>query len=54
MALGLVFQPVPGQTAPQPLFVIHADSIQQARQIAAAKVAGEVIIVAVTRDGAAK
>jgi hypothetical protein len=38
----------------KPLFTVTAYSIEQARKIVAAKVAGEVIIVAVTRDGAAK
>ena len=38
----------------KPLFTVTAYSIEQARAIVAAKVAGEVIIVAVTRDGAAK
>jgi hypothetical protein len=40
-----VFQPVPGQTFPKPLFVIHAYSLAQARALVAAKVAGETIVV---------
>jgi len=40
-----VYQPVPGQN-PKPLFVIHAYSIEQARAVVAAKVAGETIVVA--------
>ena len=48
-----VLQPIPGHS-PKPLFTVHAYSIEQAREIVAARVAGEVIIVAVTRDGAAK
>ena len=48
-----VYQPIPGQS-PKPLFTIHAYSAEQARAIVAAKVAGEVIVVAVTRDGAAQ
>ena len=43
-----VFQPVPGQTFAKPLFVIHAYSLAQARAIVAAKVAGEVIVIAVS------
>jgi hypothetical protein len=42
-----VFQPVPGQN-PKPLFTIHAYSLEQARALVAAKVAGETIVVAVT------
>ena len=37
----------------KPLFTIHAYSLEQARALVAAKVAGETIVVAVTRDGAA-
>jgi hypothetical protein len=46
-----VYQPVPGQS-PKPLFTVHAYSLAQARALVAAKVAGEVIVVAITRDGA--
>src|SRR3954467_6954802 len=45
-------QPIPGQS-PKPLFTIHSYSIEQARALVASKVAGETIVVAVTRDGAA-
>jgi hypothetical protein len=44
-----VFQPIPGQN-PKPLFTVHAYSLEQARALVAAKVAGETIIVAL--DGA--
>jgi hypothetical protein len=40
-----VFQPIPGQNFPKPLFVIHAYSLAQARALVAAKVAGETIVV---------
>ena len=40
-----VSQPIPGQTFPKPLFVIHAYSLAQARALVAAKVAGETIVV---------
>ena len=46
-----VYQSTPGQTFPKPLFTIHAYSIEQARAIVAAKVAGETIVVAIKRDG---
>jgi hypothetical protein len=50
-----VFQPIPGQTFPKPLFVIHAYSLAQARAIVAATVAGETIIVGpVSQDGASQ
>ncbi len=50
-----VYQPIPGQTSPQPLFVIHAYSIEQARTLVAAKVAGETIIVGpVSQNGASR
>ena len=50
-----VYQPVPGQTSPQPLFIIHAYSIEQARALVAAKVAGETIVVGpVSLDGASR
>jgi len=50
-----VYQPIPGQTSPQPLFVIHAYSIEQARALVAAKVAGETIIVGpVSQNGASR
>ena len=38
----------------RPLFTVHAYSAEQARAIVAATVAGETIVVAVTRDGAAQ
>ena len=40
-----VYQPIPGQTFPKPLFTIHAYSIEQARALVATKVAGETIVV---------
>jgi hypothetical protein len=46
-----VFQQQPGQN-PQPLFTAYAYSLEQARALIAAKVAGEVIVVAL--DGAAR
>jgi hypothetical protein len=49
-----VFQPIPGQN-PKPLFVIHAYSLEQARALVAAKVAGATIIVGpVSLDGASQ
>ena len=36
----------------KPLFTVYAYSIEQARALVAAKVAGETIVVAVARDGA--
>jgi hypothetical protein len=49
-----VLQPIPGQN-PKPLFVIHAYSIEQARALVAAKVAGETIVVGpVARNGASR
>ncbi|WP_165405156.1 hypothetical protein [Bradyrhizobium genosp. SA-3] len=49
-----VFQQTPGQN-PKPLFVIHAYSIEQARALVAAKVAGETTVVGpVSRDGASR
>ena len=48
-----VFQPVPGQN-PKPLFTVHAYSLEQARALVAAKVAGETIVVAVSLDGAGR
>ena len=38
-----VFQPVPGQNR-KPLFTVHAYSLEQARALVAAKVAGETIV----------
>jgi hypothetical protein len=50
-----VFQPIPGQTFPKPLFVIHAYSLEKARALVAAKVAGEIIVVGpVSLDGASQ
>jgi hypothetical protein len=48
-----VFQPIPGQ-GPKPLFTVYAHSIEQARVIVAAMIAGETIVVPVTRDGASR
>jgi hypothetical protein len=49
-----VFQPVPGQT-PKHLFIVHAYSLEQARALVAAKVAGETIVVGhVSLDGASQ
>jgi hypothetical protein len=49
-----VYQPIPGETFPKPLFTIHAYSIEQARAIVAAKVAGETIVLPVSLDGASR
>ncbi|UGY28159.1 hypothetical protein HU675_0016140 [Bradyrhizobium septentrionale] len=38
----------------KPLFTVHAYSIEQARALVAAKVAGETIVVAIKRNGAAQ
>ncbi|WP_152535715.1 hypothetical protein [Bradyrhizobium sp. Ai1a-2] len=47
-----VLQPIAGEN-PKPLFILHAYSLEQARAIAASKVAGETIVVGpVPRDGA--
>jgi hypothetical protein len=49
-----VYQPVPGQN-PRPLFTVHAYSLEQARALVAAKVAGETIVVGpVSLDGASR
>jgi len=49
-----VFQPIPGHF-PKPLFTIHAYSLEQARALVAAKVAGETFIVGpVSLDGASQ
>jgi hypothetical protein len=42
-----VHQTIPGQN-PKPLFVVHAYSLEQARALVTAKVAGEIIVVAVS------
>ena len=48
-----VYQSIPGRNFPKPLFVIHAYSLEQARALVAAKVAGETIVVGpVSHDGA--
>ena len=43
----------PGQN-PTPLFVIYARSIEAARAVAAAMIAGETIVLPVTREGAGR
>jgi len=48
-----VYQQEPGQN-PKPLFTVHAYSLAQAQAIVAAKVAGEAIVLPVSRDGAAR
>jgi hypothetical protein len=49
-----VFQPIPGQN-PKPLFTVHAYSIEQARAVVAARVAGATIVVGpVSMDGASR
>jgi hypothetical protein len=48
-----VFQQEPGQS-PKPLFTVYAYSLEQARALVAAKVAGETIVVAVTLSGASR
>ncbi|MDE5465216.1 hypothetical protein [Bradyrhizobium sp. CSS354] len=48
-----VLQPVPGQS-PKPLFTVYAYSLDQARALVAAKVAGKTIVIAVRQDGAAR
>jgi hypothetical protein len=43
---------IPGQNFPQPIFGIHTYSLEQARALVAAKVAGETIVVGpVSFDG---
>ena len=50
-----VFQSIPGQNFPRFLFTIHARSIEQARALVAAKVAGKTIVVGpVSLDGASQ
>jgi hypothetical protein len=50
-----VFQTIPGQNFPKPIFVVHAYSLEQARALVAAKVAGETIVVGpVSLDGASQ
>jgi hypothetical protein len=49
-----IYQSTPGQTFPTPLFTVHAYSLEQAREIAAAKVAGETIVLPVSPDGAGR
>jgi len=48
-----VYQQEPGQNA-KPIFTVYAYSLEQARALVAAKVAGETIIVAVTLSGASQ
>jgi hypothetical protein len=48
-----VYQPVPGQN-PKPLFTVHAYSLEQARALVTAKVAGETIVVGPVKDGAGR
>jgi hypothetical protein len=48
-----VYQSTPGQNFPKPLFVIHAYSLEQARALVAAKVAGETIVVGTVSQGGA-
>ncbi len=40
-----VFQPIPGQNFAKPLFIVYAYSLEQARALVAARVAGETIVV---------
>ena len=50
-----VFQSIPGQNFPSSLFTVHAYSLEQARALVAAKVAGETIVVGpVSLDGASQ
>ena len=50
--------PSPSISRPRPerqaAFTVHAYSLEQARALVAAKVAGETIVVAVARDGAGR
>lgn len=46
-----VLQPIPGQQ-PKPLFTVFAYSLEQARALVAAKIAGETIVIA--QDGVAR
>lgn len=48
-----VLQPIPGQN-PKQLFTLHAYSLEQARTLVAAKVAGETIVLPISLDGAAQ
>jgi hypothetical protein len=48
-----VYQTIPGQN-PKPLFVVHAYSLEQARALVAAKVAGETIVVGPVSSGASR
>jgi hypothetical protein len=47
-----VFQTTPGQDDAKPLFTVYAYSLEQARALVAAKVAGETIVLAVSKSGA--
>ena len=49
-----VLQPIPGQN-PKPLFIIYCYSIEQARALVAARVAGDTVVVGpVARNGASR
>jgi hypothetical protein len=49
-----VYQPTPGQN-PKPLFTVYAYSLEAARALVSAKVAGETIILGpVSLDGASR
>jgi hypothetical protein len=49
-----VYQPTPGQTFPKPLFTAYAYSLEQARALVAAKIAGETIVLPISLDGASR
>jgi hypothetical protein len=49
-----VYQSTPGQTFPTPLFTVYAYSIEAARAIVAATIAGETIVVGPVSSGASQ
>ncbi|MEZ2147966.1 hypothetical protein AAE026_37705 [Bradyrhizobium sp. DN5] len=50
----IVYQPTPGQNFPKPLFTVYARSLEAARALVAAMIAGKTIILPVSRDGAGR
>ncbi len=48
----IVYQTIPGQHFPKPVFTVYARSLEAAREIVAAMIAGKIIVLPVSRDGA--
>ncbi|UQR67640.1 hypothetical protein LRP30_21370 [Bradyrhizobium sp. C-145] len=50
----IVYQTTPDHNFPKPIFTVYARSLEAARAVVAAMVAGKTIVLPISRDGAGR